>query len=346
MSSKGGKTAWKKAPDDIATLSKTFGRILTFKDYDDQKKGFFKCVNMFFTDHINWLKLINVVKYNDILIIQHPYEGLRVGQRYIKILKMRNVKIIVVIHDLLSVRLPTLSATRDKRKAHDVREKKLFQIADYIICHNYRMKDFLINKGIEQSKIIELKIFDYLHTCNVGPRVFKYSIVIAGNLSNTKSGYLYNMLQRQNRGYEIHLFGNGYAEQAVSYDAIYHGSFSPDVLPGKIEGGFGLVWDGKSIETCEGNTGEYLKINDPHKASLYLSSGIPIIVWKESAIASFVDENGLGFTINKIDDIEEIFKNFQEEYYSELLNNVSKIKELLTHGDYYMRAIQKTGYIK
>ncbi len=32
----------------------------------------------------------------------------------------------------------------------------------------------------------------------------------------------------------------------------YFGSFLPDELPAALEGGFGLVWDGDSAETCSG----------------------------------------------------------------------------------------------
>ena len=33
----------------------------------------------------------------------------------------------------------------------------------------------------------------------------------------------------------------------------------------KMEGSFGLVWDGTSKDTCIGGFGEYLKFNNPHK---------------------------------------------------------------------------------
>ena len=54
---------------------------------------------------------------------------------------------------------------------------------------------------------------------------------------------------------------------------------------------FGLVWDGTSLDGCNGRYGEYLKFNNPHKTSLYLSCGIPVIIWKEAALADFVEEH-------------------------------------------------------
>ena len=58
-----------------------------------------------------------------------------------------------------------------------------------------------------------------------------------------------------------------------------------------MEGSFGLVWDGISVETCAGVYGEYLKVNNPHKTSLYLASGIPVIIWKEAAWLSLLNAN-------------------------------------------------------
>lgn len=63
---------------------------------------------------------------------------------------------------------------------------------------------------------------------------------------------------------------------------IWHGSFKPEESPEHLQG----VWDGDSVDTCAGNTGAYLRYNNPHKTSLYLACGMPVIVWKEAAIAA------------------------------------------------------------
>ena len=55
-----------------------------------------------------------------------------------------------------------------------------------------------------------------------------------------------------------------------------------------MEGNWGLVWDGNSIDTCSGNFGEYLRLNAPFKFSLYLAAKRPVVVWRESAMAEYV----------------------------------------------------------
>ena len=65
-------------------------------------------------------------------------------------------------------------------------------------------------------------------------------------------------------------------------------------------GSFGLVWDGMSSETCKGSFGEYLRINNPHKTSLYLASGIPVIIWSKAALAEFIEKNKCGIRHERI----------------------------------------------
>ena len=114
----------------------------------------------------------------------------------------------------------------------------------------------------------------------------------------------------------------------------YKGSVDPDELPKILKTGFGLVWDGSSLFSCDGNSGEYLKWNNPHKFSLYMASGIPVFVWVESALASFVIDHNLGFTINSLNEIEDILKNLTIEEYETLLNTkIELYKEIMT-GDY------------
>ena len=101
----------------------------------------------------------------------------------------------------------------------------------------------------------------------------------------------------------------------------YQGAFSPDELPNRLHGGFGLVWDGDSPHTCSGMYGEYLKMNNPHKASLYLASGFPIIVWRQSALAEFVRKNHCGILVDSLFEIADCLNSIDEEDFQELIKN-------------------------
>ena len=121
----------------------------------------------------------------------------------------------------------------------------------------------------------------------------------------------------------------------------YFGSFKPDELPGKLEGKFGLVWDGDSLDTCSGNTGNYLRYNNPHKTSLYLSAGIPVIIWKEAAMSNFIEKHKAGILVESLTEIDDVINNISDSDYTELKNNAIQIGMQLRNGYYYKKAVQK-----
>lgn len=108
---------------------------------------------------------------------------------------------------------------------------------------------------------------------------------------------------------KFYLYGPNYGLEE-SDNITYGGVLSPEQVPEVLTKGFGLIWDGNTIETCKGGTGEYLRYNNPHKLSLYLSSGLPVIIWKDAAEAKFVCENGVGYTIDSLREIPELMEKF------------------------------------
>lgn len=121
----------------------------------------------------------------------------------------------------------------------------------------------------------------------------KNSIAIAGNLSPEKCSYIYKFIEN-NPELKINLYGVGYKGRSEYSNAEYHGSFSPEELPSKLDSAYGLVWDGPEITSCSGDFGKYLRFNNPHKLSLYMAAGIPVVTWKQAAIADFVEKHQVG----------------------------------------------------
>ena len=79
--------------------------------------------------------------------------------------------------------------------------------------------------------------------------------------------------------------------------------------------------------------GEYLKINASHKASLYLASQKPLIVWNQSALANFVEDNKLGITIDSLEDIEKELLELSEQQMDEIECNMLHFAKKITSGD-------------
>lgn len=236
-----------------------------------------------------------------------------------------------MVHDVAELRGP-------KTDAYHKREfKRMMEIADVLIVHNDVMRDFFIKKGFDENRIVTLGIFDYLQEKrDRALPTFDESVIIAGNLNLKKSGYLKNLPELKSK---FRLYGPNYS-MAEAPNITYGGVLSPEHIPDVLTSGFGLIWDGDSIETCEGGTGEYLRYNNPHKLSLYLSSGLPVIIWKEAAEAGFVEENHVGYTIDSLYDIPKIMNTISAEEYRNIAENVKRIAGKMADGGFMRDALE------
>lgn len=321
--------AGSKAVDDCVTIMKSLGfkRITLFRE--DHKN-----VLKNFSAHIKNNQNFKGIEANSIIVIEHP---LYIHSKYLKLLSnwkdKLQLKLIFIVHDLEIIR-----NTLDDSDFYAKRDLLMFHIADKIIVHNNSMANVLIKKfKVSTKKIVILGIFDYLVSSGFSPKLHKLSkkVIIAGNLDSSKVGYLKEINQLNNISFE--LYGNKIKEQ---YNNIhYNGSFKPDELCFKLNGSFGLVWDGNTISTCSGNYGSYLKYNDPHKLSLYLACAIPVIVWKKSAVASFVEKNHVGITVNSLYELNDRISNLSEAEYKNLCKNAENISNQVRHGSYLCHAL-------
>ena len=72
-----------------------------------------------------------------------------------------------------------------------------------------------------------------------------------------------------------------------------------------------------------------------------MAAGIPVFVWKDSALADFVKENNVGFTINSLNEINFIIQNITELEYLELKENTLEIQRKVLNGKYLDTALKK-----
>ena len=101
------------------------------------------------------------------------------------------------------------------------------------------------------------------------------------------------------------------------------------------------MWDGESIESCTGLVGNYLRYNNPHKLSLYIASKLPVIIWSKAAEADFVKKYDIGYTVNSLTEIPQLLNELDEERYNQLVNNVVKVGEKITRGQFMQKALEK-----
>lgn len=303
-----------KAQNDIISILK--------KEYDIEEDTILNNSSNLIWKIKRLLLILRNVFFEDILIIQHPITQ----SKFVRLLPNR--KTIVIVHDLNCIRFPDA-----KNNFNEIKNLNHFK---YIIVHNYKMKRYLVEKGIDENKLYINELFDYLcvkDKKNKNRVHDKIQLVYAGNLK--KSEFIYQ-LNHEKMNFILNIYGQGVKE----YDnrkIIYKGVFDSNRLPTEWDGNIGLVWDGNFDESDE-NIGvkNYTKYNNPHKLSCYIAAGIPVIVWKKSAIAKLVEQYDIGYTINNIYDINNI--NF--ENYEEKKKNVILLSDKVRNGFFTKKVIE------
>lgn len=264
-------------------------------------------------------------------IFQYPAFNERTNKAIMKNLKKNSQKVYILIHDLESLRF------KDRKNSCEL---ELLNMADGVIAHNKKMIDWLREKGIKVP-ITNLEIFDYDNNIPLQENfIFDKSICYAGNLNKA------SFLKEYKPDFKLTLFGPNFSQSLMSKHIEYKGSLSPDELAKELlTQNFGLIWDGDSSKECSGIYGEYLKYNNPHKTSLYLSSGMPIIIWRKAALAEFVEKNKLGIVIDDLSQITPILDKMTQEDYQEIKANTIKITHKLRSGFYTKKAVAELEVI-
>lgn len=318
------RDAGAKAPKDVnAVFEQNFGKIYML--YHINRR--------YIRNILSWLnmhRLKNAFR-DEYMFVQWPlylWSPVTVED----ILTIKSKKKVVLIHDIDSFR--KYPDSTEKRKEEIQRLNKF----DVVIAHNRKMITWLKENGLKKP-CVSLELFDYLAETKPSQKKNtgednNYTICFAGNL--IKSRFMQSISQYIHS--PINIYGNKPDYILNGENLCYQGSYSPTALCEAMNGDFGLIWDGGSCEECSGNDGQYMKINNPHKLSLYISCGLPIITWKEAAIAEFIEKNGIGFAVNSLAEIDDVLGNMTRKEYEKYRNNVLEITRDVRKGEYVKKA--------
>lgn len=275
----------------------------------------------------DFIRLYYKSRLEDVFFIQWPYYNY-VMPLFYWIVKRRCNHVQLLIHDVNSLR----------GEVHGKWDFKFFQLSELIIAHSNPMKSYLVDNGIPKDQIRVLTSFDYITNDIIGgPRKNSDAIVYAGNLK--KSTFLSSI--PDDLGITINCYGKAISGMSqMSKSLVYKTSFQPEHVS-VLEGSWGLVWDGMSLDGCVGEFGDYLKFNAPHKLSLYIVAEIPVIIWESSALASYVEEKKLGITISSIREIKDKIGMIPDEEYQMICQNVKKESMILRDGGHLKKCLNK-----
>lgn len=312
-----------KSPFDTIEVLKKAGYTLRYIAINPALSRPMKLISLFWNLLIFSLCIPRCAK----LFAQYPLTN--VFWIILPILRLKQVQITMLVHDVESYRATGIM---------DPKETKKLNCATHLVLPSKAMEDLLRSTGLKVQNIHYHYLWPYLlpldYKMGTLPTQGKpLQVIFAGNLS--KSTFLYHFPRLQNSTYQIRLYGGGYSpDMALDGFVSYCSSFRPNSP--LIEGDWGIVWDGYSLEACAGEAGEYLRISAPHKLSLYLSVGIPVIVWKEAAIAEFVESNHLGIAVSNLYEVEARLKEMSEAEYASIKADVHCMAMKIRSGELFV----------
>jgi len=255
-------------------------------------------------------------------IVQYPVSSKVIFPWVLRLQRLLGNKVTILIHDIQTVR-------NGRDLTPDLR---VFRLASKLITHTEAMSRWIHDHGVA-TPTVATQLFDYYSDDDFRPKEDllkrKHEIVFAGYLK--KSSFFGPLSAFDFKDLTFNLYGKIDDGFQFSGNVRYKGVFQSDHTA-TVEGGWGLVWDGTSIDTCEGDLGEYLRLIASHKLSLYLAMGVPVIVWKESAEAEFITSNGLGIAVASLKELPDRIAAISDEEYGEMLDQCREQGKILRKG--------------
>lgn len=288
----------------------------------------------FFLDLVGIIRACILLQKGDILFLQYPVK--KYFSFLCNVARMKGAKTVSLIHDLGSFRRKKLTIQQEiSRLSH----------SDYIIASNKNMKSWLKEHKL-QKPIGTLGLFDYRSSSfneTQGPSsstTGSQTIVYAGALSMHKNSFLVELTKSLST-WNLMIVGNKDGLQGLKDNphVTYRGFLPSEEFIAHINANFGLVWDGDSIDTCSGDYGTYLRWNSPHKVSFNLRAGLPVIIWKEAAIAPIIEQEGVGITICSLKELENKLAALTPETYRMMKMRTTAIAQKLNEGYFLKKAL-------
>jgi hypothetical protein len=320
------KTAWTKARMDVLHLLRDAGYAV-LEVPSQARPG-------------EWLALMRQIRQalggaGGNILIEYPFQQRKRLYALATMARLAGASFHVLLHDLDSLRFADSPSQR---------EIAVLRLFDGIVSHNPAMTEWLREGGI-RSPIVDLNLFDYrcgpaavpAHEQNITAPL---KVACCGNLSWDKARYIYDPRLSALQGVRLDLYGAFFEpDRMPSRRLEYHGAFDPDMPALQDRYHFGLVWDGTGVDQCEGSYGNYMRYNNPHKLSLYVALGLPVVVWRESAIAEFVQRCGIGTTVRDLRELGTLAQRIGNDEYRSMVGNILPLSHAVRRGDFLHDAL-------
>ena len=253
------------------------------------------------------------------LFIQWPTKFCPVEKLYRWVISRRCGNLQLLVHDL--------DYLRGASEKNLERSLKMFRLSNLIILHSVAMKDFVVGRGIDVSKIKVIECFDYLTKDEITRHWIRTKdVVFVGQLD--RCSFL-DKVTEADLGVHVNLYGR--FQKDLGIGITHKGAFRADNVS-VFEGSWGLVWGGDTIDECTGDMGNYLRYNSPHKLSLFIAAHLPIIIWDKAAKSEYVKEKGIGICISSLREISKAIDAVTDKEYELMIKNIEKESLKLRSG--------------
>ncbi|MCL2681562.1 MAG: beta-1,6-galactofuranosyltransferase [Streptococcaceae bacterium] len=316
---------------NTANSAKEIGfEVINLKRFDNLSNNYERRETIFET-------LFSGVREDDIVVVQYPFyiSNMNFNSDFIDRLKERKAKVVGLIHDTLTY----LNEDYDVKTDFWFQQYRKF---DLLLVANEKLLHRLKGDEIDVP-MISMQIWDYNYSGKVKEKKF------------LKELYLVSGRQIGERNYEaktpLHMIGKWWPygfdpSQPSSIDVL--GEIPSSQLLNFFEGGFGIVNTKNLLELADAEMWKRANTwHNPTKLSLYLASGLPVIVWPQSPHAEMIKKYGLGLVIDDLNDIDEILENMTEEDYNQMIENIKPWQKALQSGFFVKRALNlATQYLE
>ncbi len=271
--------------------------------------------------------ILAAVKWYDVVIFQSPsWNGVHFDRALMERVNVnRGVKKVFFIHDVVPLMFENNRYLLGKYI-------ELYNQADLLILPSQNMADFLYKEGLNVHQYVVQRMWDCPLSVNTSviPR-FNKLIQFAGQTD----GFKFSFVQRWK--YEsVRLAvtaSEGDWEHGENIEFL--GWFQDQNLLANTmrrNGGFGLLWT--EDEYCK----EYMTLNACSKLSLYLASGIPVIVHNSIPEADTIFQKNLGLVVDSLDEAVEKIEKMTKDQYDQMVQNVASFGRLL-RGGFFTRKV-------
>ncbi|MCL2677224.1 MAG: beta-1,6-galactofuranosyltransferase [Streptococcaceae bacterium] len=273
--------------------------------------------------------LLDPVQPGDTVVIQYPLwiTNANFALEFFDYLKdKRKAKMVGLLHD---VNPYMRNEELDVDENFDLKQLRKF---DMLLVANDKIGGRLKSDKVDVP-MVSMHIWDYHYNGPIRDKAFKKELYFIGGRQIKELDYTAS----------TPLTVVGRTPRRDDLDAIEALTMLP-VIPSNdlvnwFDGGFGLVESQNILEKSNFNFQEYNKWNNPTKLSLYIASGLPVVVSHHSPHAEWIKEKGIGIVLDNLNEIDDVFATMTEEDYKKMLKAIEPWQRAVTSGLFIKRAL-------